>query len=79
MFERVIRELELGLMLLADFPNLRGSGSETAKETRTFLWPFQASVKIDVLFCELQIPKPFLYKWDPLLAAGLHVACFLFR
>ena len=36
----VTRELELELMLLADIPGLRGSVSETAKETITFLWLF---------------------------------------
>ena len=34
------RELELGLMLFADIPGPRGSASETAKETITFLWLF---------------------------------------
>ena len=32
MFERVTRQLELGIMLLADIPGLRGSDSKTAKE-----------------------------------------------
>ncbi len=45
--------IEQAIKVLISFAAAGGSGSETAKETSTFLWPFQAPVKVGCFTCNV--------------------------